>query len=233
MSSRITGILRRVAVAGALSGVVAGAAEAQTFTLDFNGLGLTSGQAIPQTYGDVPGVVDVTIRGRNGFGNSALVPTAANGLFWTTGYNDLVNVAYVGSSARVGEVVLDNLAAGQQITINAADVGSWPNATTTVALRVYDFNWNQLFAGTGATVGSTIHASFAPGVADLDGLYVQWARLNVAGDPIEAFNTAIDNINFTVGPVAPTAAPEPATLGLLAAGVGFLGLGATRRRRVS
>ena len=231
MSSRFAGVLRRVAGAAAVLALAAPAAGAQNFVLDFNGLGLSNGNLIPQTYGDQLGLVDVSIRGRAGWGNSAFVPSAANGQFWTTQYNDLVNIAYVGSQALVGEVVLDNLAAGQQVTINSADVGSWANATTTVALRVYDFDWNLLFSSTGATVGSTTHASFAPGDAGLDGLYVQWARLNPAGAPIEAYNTGIDNVDFTIGPITPGAVvPEPATIVLVAGGLVLTALGARRRR---
>lgn len=231
MSSRTAVVLRRAASAATLLALAAPAAGAQTFTLDFEGLGLGNGAAISQTYGDQAGLVDVTIRGRQGWGNSALTgATAANGLFWNTAYNDLLNIAYVNSSATVGEIVLDNLAAGQQLTVNSADVGSWPNSTTTVALRVYDFGWNLLFSGTGATVGSTIHAAFAPGDADVDGLYVQWSRLNLAGAPTEAYNTGIDNVNFTIGPIGGAVVPEPSTIALVAGGLLMTALGARRRR---
>src|SRR5688500_14831752 len=113
MSSRLAAVLRRVAGAAAVLALTAPVARAQTFTLTFDGLGLPNGGVIPQTYGDQAGLVDVTIRGREGWGNSLLTGAGApSGLFWNTAYNDLVNIAYVGSAANVGEVVLDNLAAG-------------------------------------------------------------------------------------------------------------------------
>ena len=230
MSSRLAGALRRVAGAAAVLAITAPAAGAQNFVLNFD-LGQLNGTSIAASYGDVAGLLDVTIRGREGWGNSLLTPTNGDPRFWNDAYNDLDGIAYVGSSANIGEIVLDNLAAGQQITINSADVGSWPNVTSTVGLRVYDFSWNLLFSALGATAGSTVHASFAPGDVGLDGLYVQWARVDALGNPTEAFNTGIDNVDFTIGPITPGAVvPEPATIVLVAGGLALTAIGARRRR---
>jgi hypothetical protein len=96
-------------------------------------------------------------------------------------------------------------------------------------LRVYDSNWNLLFNSSGATVGSTTHASFSPASSDISGLYVQWSAIDGLGNPTDAYNVGIDNVNFTVSAIA---TPEPASLTLFATGfIALAGVAGRRRSR--
>ena len=70
---------------------------------------------------------------------------------------------------------------------------------------------------------------FSPGVSDASALYVQWSGIDGSGNPIDAYNVGIDNLDFTVAAVA---APEPASLTLFATGlIGLVGVSARRRQR--
>src|SRR5687768_17021379 len=188
MSSHLLRVVRGAAVAGLFSTVAATPAEAQNFILDFTPAPLSG---VFTTEGSVPGVVDVRYRHRSGWGLSPI--TDNQGHYWFANYNDLLDVLYTQSGAGVGEVFLYNLVAGDVVIINSADVGAWSHVTRTVELRVYDLAGTLLYQQTGNTVGSTTHASFAPGDFDLDGLLVQWSGVDAQGNPVDAYNVGIDN----------------------------------------
>ena len=85
-----------------------------------------NGSIISQSYGDVAGVVDVQYN-----------PTGAAGAeirFWSTGYNNLTNVAYANSG--VSEIFLQPLN-GRTVVLNSLDLGAWsgsqPGGLTIVA----------------------------------------------------------------------------------------------------
>ncbi len=227
-------LLSRVA-AVALTVAVALPAGAQSFDLTFSGLGLPNYGAIPGTYGDIPGALDVSYIGRTDWGNGTVVASSA--YYWNTGYNDLVDVAYFardgagggGGNVQVGEILLTPLG-GNSVFFGSADLGAFNSVSRPVELRVYDSAYNLLYSAGGATVGTTTHASFAAAVSSATGLRVQWSGLSAAGGaPQDAYNTGIDNVAGRVGP-AVVATPEPATLVLVAGGLVLVGATARRRR---
>jgi hypothetical protein len=243
MQSHWKGRLRTLAFLGLGTAALATGVGAQTVNLDF-----TAANEDPpasgtfHTYGSIPGVVDVSYRTRSDWGLGPIVAGGEYGLFWPGGYNDLPNVAYFFSGPHVGEIRLDNLLAGNQVTINSADVGAYPNATETVQLRVYDLLGNLLFIDNGATAGATTHAHFTPGSSNVDGLLIQFSQVvpgtpatcpadPVSCTPVDAYNNGINNVNFTIGPIV-SAVPEPSTVVLLAGGLVAMAA-AARRRRVS
>ena len=195
----------------------AGELSAQTFTITFDGIG-GSGTPVPATFGSVANLA-ITHRARNTFGNGTL-----NGdvCVWTTGYGDLVNVAYTcNSGAGVGEFTLTPTA-GYQVTINSYDIGEYQgriagNAET----RIYGLDLTQpaVFSATQALTGVG-HWTLSPGLTSTAGFNIQWG---------DNWDYGIDNINLTVSAVS--AVPEPATVALMGGGLLALGLGARLRRR--
>lgn len=221
----------RCLTAAVATALAAGALPAQTFTLTFDDPGVGNYSPFASDYGSQAGLIQVSARGRTGWGAASVVAGGAL-LNWNTGFNDLVDVGFIGNPSIccvVGEMRLAPLG-GRRARLDAVDVGAFSNASATVALRLYDDSFNLLYSSLGNTVGSTTHASFAPMITATGPLRLQWSRLDLFGAPSDAWNTGIDNLQFTV--LAPTAVvPEPGTWVLL--GTGLLALGAVAHRRRS
>ena len=196
------------------------AAPASANVLDFSG-NICSGPCvvssfIDDTYGDIAGVVDVSYR--NLLGNTSLT----NLRYWSTDYNDLVDVAWTdgGDAGSRAEIYIQPLN-GEAVTLNSFDLGAWVNTTRTSTYTILDGAMNILFESGSIAVGSPpnhSHYDFT-GLTSLDGIRIQWGP--------SAFNVGIDNINYTL---AGTPVPLPPTAALL--GGCLLALAGRRRRTV-
>lgn len=172
---------------------------------------------VAQEYGDVAGVVDLSYFDMKRAGQSLKL--------WDSGYNDLQNVAYASGGDAPGQshgrIEIRPLG-GNAVRLDAMDFGAWLDATLATRIRVYEIGGaDALFAYDGNVGdGAVGHASFAPGVSSVTGLWIDWFDT--------ATNVGIDNVRFTIGGAAPVS--EPAPLALLVFGLGALALALTRRR---
>ena len=216
MHSRVlNSVLNSCKLAVLLSVVAVSQASAQTRTMDFSGLGLNLYDAIPANYGS-HGNLSVTNRTRNAFGNetasTCLSTTRVS--YWSTGYSDLVDNVFACYNGGVGEFFFAPLN-GLSVTLDYLDLGSH-GASLPYDVRVYDTNWNSVFAATGQ-VTSTQRINFA--TTSATGLYLQWGT---------SWDIGVDNITSTVG--ATSSVLEPATLAFLVPGL--LAAAALARRRI-
>lgn len=194
------------------------AAPAGANVLDFSG-NICSGPCanfgtIDDTYGDIAGVVDVSYR--NLLGNTG----ATNLRYWSTDYNDLVDVAWTdgGDGNSRGEIYIQPLN-GHAVTLNSFDLGAWVNTTRTSTYSILDGAMNVLFESGSIEVGSPpnhSHYDFA-GLTSLDGIRIQWGP--------SAFNVGIDNINYSL-----SGAPVPLPPGAALLGASLLALLGRHRR---
>lgn len=215
-------VLNSCKLAVLLSVVAVSQASAQITTMDFSGLGLGAGLAVPSNYGSH---ANLTVAGqtRNGFGNNTV--SACGGTshvkYWTTGYSNLSDVGYTCYDGGVGEFFFAPLS-GLSVTLDYLDLGSYFANTNGLGpsraydVRVYDSNWSSLFAATGF-VTTTKRINFA--TTSATGLYLQWGT---------DYNVGVDNITSTVGAVSTV--PEPATLAFMVPGL--LAAAAFARRRI-
>jgi hypothetical protein len=212
---------RLTTVVGTLAFGLFGSGVAHATLLTFNGNVCTGGTPcaersfIDQNYGDGMGI-DVTYSHRVSSGNSTVDEPSLR--FWDTGFGDLTNVAYGGStSAGIAEIRLTPLS-GFTVALNSFDLGAWVSPHSS-QYTIFDGSYNVLFS-TSILVPSASHSHVTSGLANPNGLILQWS------DP---FNVALDNFDFTVSATAPGPIPEPATALLL--GSGILALARSRRRR--
>lgn len=208
--------------AAAMLGAAATPASAVVLTFDGNicestGGVCTTNSQIREDYGDIPGVLDVQYR--NLLGNTSVTKLR----FWTTDYNDLVNVAWTdgGDGGSRAEIFLKPLN-GSIVTLNGFDLGAWPDTQRTSTFTILDGDGNLLTdSGGNITIGiqpGNLHSSFDFSLLDISsasGIRIQWGP--------SAFNVGIDNIDFSM-----SAIPLPAPAWLL--GGGLLTLVARRRR---
>ncbi|MCC6706707.1 MAG: PEP-CTERM sorting domain-containing protein [Gammaproteobacteria bacterium] len=204
-------------LASALSAAPAGA-EVLTFDGNICGNGSEACgnfSSISQSYGDIADVLDVQYS--NLLGNAAA--TSLN--FWTTDYNDLVNIAWTdgGDGNSSAEIFLKPLN-GSSVSLHSFDLGAWLNSQLTSRYTVRDGDGNLLASSGGdITIGiqpGNLHSHFDfSGISSTTGIRIQWGP--------SAYNVGIDNIAFSV-----SAVPLPAPAWLL--GGGLVTLLARRRR---
>ena len=183
-------------------------------TLDTGGAGAattcTDGSTMTQTYGDVPGLVDVTYTDAN---------SPSLGLvWWDLNYNSLYGVLWVGGGdgASHARIELRALTPTDTVTLSGFDLGAWSNSTLGTNVNIYAIGGGAPLYTYVGPVGNGVGppTSFALNVSAVGGLWLEWKN--------SAYNVGIDNVEFTVGAV-----PEPATVALMLAGVAALAL---RRR---
>jgi hypothetical protein len=173
---------------------------------------------INQSYGDTANV-DVTYRD--------LIRTGEALRWWNVGYNDLVGVAWGGTSDAPGaswsRIELRPLN-GSVLTLNGFSLGAYSFTTRNSNVRVLELDTNNVLTDYGTLAigfGATTHTDFLPADASSNGIAIEWRD--------SAYNVGIDNINFSVGP-ASGVIPEPSTFVLLAGGLAAM---VVRRKRRS
>jgi hypothetical protein len=188
---------------------------------------------IGPSYGDVPGIVDVRFDGVvDG------VPSPMN--WWSTGYNDLVGVAFGNGGSddfAKAEVVIEALD-GHGITLLGFDLGAWLNAKRRSQWTILDYGTGEVLArtrtandplidiGTLATPGNPSRSTrFEFDLFSPTGIVIQWGP--------GSWFVGIDNIRFQAGafPPPPVVIPEPSTTALWALGALVTAIGLRRRSR--
>ncbi|MEY4428577.1 MAG: hypothetical protein RLZZ182_1266 [Pseudomonadota bacterium] len=177
--------------------------------------GCSNGSPILQSYGDIPGVLDVQYQAPR-----ATSPTSLN--WWDGSYNNLYGVLWAPNSDADSQarITFIPLAAGSLLTLNSFDLGAWPQTSrgTTVVITEVGTG-NTLFSYTGSVGNSNVSAtSFAPAVSSRLGLQLTWQD--------SAYNNGIDNIHLSITPV-----PEAGSVAMALAGLGVTSLAWMRRRR--
>ncbi len=202
-------------------------AAAIDYVLDFSGNICDSlngkcgnNDLIVDTYGDVAGIVDVR------YDRLVGDPISDRRLsWWDADYSELRGVAWGGNGDLAGtaEIFLDP-APGQQVTLSGFQLGAWPNQDRMTYIRILDGSGDVLAEGgslgsaaSKITISGVSSSTFNFALTSDEGIRIQWGP--------SAYNTAIDNIRFSVTPI-----PEPSTWALLGAGLALLGFSARRRR---
>jgi hypothetical protein len=211
--------------AGLALGLTLGAAsasQATTLTFDGNicdGVGgvCTNYALINQSYGDTANV-DVQYN-RNVAGAVTGTPEARLS-YWKDDYNNLQNVAW-GTAGQTSMVLLKPT--GGSVTLNGFDLGGYFRAVTTTQVTIVDGLGGILFSSGPITVGTgNVFRHFSFNLTSNNGIGIQWGP--------DAFNTGIDNVDFSFTPNGGGGVPEPATWAMMIAGFGLTGMAIRRRR---
>lgn len=132
--------------------------------------------------------------------------------FWSTSYNQLEDILWAGgndsnSRGRITLAATD----GYFINLDSLDLGAYPSSARYTHLTVSNGIDTYAFEGAVGTgnLASTFSAFGAAGIGS--NITIEWYN--------SAYNVGIDNIHYTV-----MAVPEPASLAMLMAGLGLLGL---------
>ena len=220
--SRLLHSAAKATLVCALSGAVA----ANAATLSFSGNACDAGggptaclhgMAISQSYGDIPGQLDVTYRTLVGPGNAAVVTSFLT--YGSTGQGDLIGVAYAGNvGTYVGEIRLQTNP-GYSITLTGLDLGLFGGLARETEIRVYDSAYQSIYSsGTFSISSSLTHSHFDYSLTSANGLVLQWGP--------NAETVRIDNVSFNV-----SAVPEPSVHALMLSGLLVIAYVVRRRKR--
>lgn len=168
-----------------------------------------------QSYGDIPGVLDVQYSQPFATGGSTLN-------WWSGSYNGLYGVLWADGGdgpASYARIDLVPLANASGVTLFSLDLGAYPSTTRNTDLKVFDLATQQVLYSYAGPVGSgSTPTTFSLGLNSAAGLRIEWRN--------SAYNVGIDNIVYAVGAV-----PEPASASLALAGLALLGAALAGRRR--
>jgi PEP-CTERM motif len=167
---------------------------------------------LSQSYGDVPGVSDISY-------SAPRASTPSSLYWWASNYNNLYGVAFApgSDSNSLARIEIKAVKTGDRVTLNSFDLGAYSNSTLNTTVNVYAIGSSTpLYSFSGAVGNGAVSATtFSPNITVAGGLWIEFKD--------SAFNVGIDNINYSV-----SAVPEPAAALLMMAGVA--GLLAQRRR---
>lgn len=170
----------------------------------------TNGGYVSQSHGDVAGQLDVTYLDVDSTNGDSL-------RWWATGYNNLPSALWAnGSDANSFARITLTPAAGQRITLDGFDLGSYATPSRTTQLRVFALG-GASFSYSGSVGQPPGPTSFTSGLSSTTGIVIEWEN--------SAYNVGINNIGYTLTPV-----PEPSAYALMLAGLAAIGLVARRRR---
>lgn len=157
---------------------------------------------IDESYGDLPGLLDVLYD--RDLASGVVGPLT----FWGAGYGSLDGVAFGEGIAgtQVAEIFLSPLGSAS-VRLLGFDLGSWQSQARETQVTLLDGDDGVLWSSGAITVEGVTHLDF-----DLEsesGIKIQWGPT--------AYYVGIDNLSFEV-------VPEPSSAALLALGLAALGL---------
>jgi hypothetical protein len=181
-----------------------------------------NGLSVLQTYGDVPGVVDVSYSAPRA--STGTNPAGLN--WWSSGYNNLYGVAFAtGSDANsLARIDLRLQQPGQVINLTHFDLGAFPNTTRETNVTITDLATGAILKSFSNFAAGKVSPNTASSFDFTDVSSNAGIRIEFADS---ALNVGIDNISYTVAAV-----PEPQAYALMLAGLGLVGYAVRRRRRV-
>lgn len=169
---------------------------------------------LSQSYGDVAGVSDITYSAPRVPGHSLE--------WWNTNYNTLYGVAFAegGDSNSRARIEIKAVTTGTLVTLSAFDLGAYSNTTHGTTVNIYAIGGGVPLYTFVGNVGNSSNepTHFAVNVSAVGGLWIEFQD--------NAYNVGIDNIQYAVATV-----PEPASVGLMLAGLLGIGALSTARRR--
>jgi len=177
----------------------------------------TAGAWISQTYGDVPGLVDVTY--------SYFAPGSATSSStlqtYFSGYDDLNYVAWFGTNVG-GDRAQVRLASVNDsvVRLDSFDLGIWSGGRgpgTSETVTVYEIGQTTPVFIRSFSENNNLRHSFNIGLQSSSGFVIEWTN---------PWWVAIDNLSSTA---IPTPIPEPGAWALMAAGLLIVGAAARRR----
>jgi hypothetical protein len=204
---------------------------ASATVLTFDIVGIAPGVNLPQTYGDN---VTAAIMGNfsygtaQGFTPNVTVSYVANNTpgvtpelqWWSTGYNDLVNIVENEADGDTGYRIVLTAAAGFNVTLQSFDLGNFGSAVTLPGLQVLNSSNTPLLnlSNIAVPADTSPHLSFAgPWTSSTLSIVVNTTGLGGQTD-----NIGLDNITFSQSAVTAPGIPEPASLLLIGGGLGAL-----------
>ena len=182
-----------------------------------------SGDYLKQTVGD-SALADVSHRSTNLDGS-----TYEDALkFWSTGYGDLVNIAWGGSNDTNyrGEWLI-TAAAGYEVSLIGFDAGCYQNrgSCQTLNFSVTDLAGNVLGGGSLPTNWPS-HTSGVVNSAYASGVVLTWGP--------GSYDVGLGNIAFDVRAVSVSGpVPEPASWAMMIGGLAVVGSAMRRRKTVA
>ena len=184
---------------------------ANPVTLDFSfNPALAPGAAIPQSYGDIAGQLDMIYSSVAGPGSQ--VPCFDPGVyFWDADYSNLKDVAY-GCDGGTAQVKLAP-APGYLVTLIGFDLGAWQQVDRPSQVAIYSGNISTPIFADPAPL--TIAGSAAKHYVFSGPLFTSPEGYVIQFGP-DGYNVGIDNLSFAVSPV-----PGPLPLFGVAASLGF------------
>lgn len=209
--------------------IAATPASAAQHVLDFSGAICGDGSEacgfgipIAQSYGDVPGMFDVSYASLPGVEGSPAPDTLWPWTITEAGsYSGLANVAYARNADAIGRITLTPFA-GVGLTLTALTFGSYNGVSRASSLQIIADG--VVVNGLGAFNVAAPPQVFALSTTAYNALVITWGP--------DAFNVGIDNVTFTSDVDGGSTVPEPASWALLIAGFGLTGA-AMRRRRIA
>ncbi len=211
--------------------LLCGSASATVLTFDIAGAG--NGLLMPQDYGDN---VTATTMGNfsygsaGGFTPNVTVSYASDSgqelRFWSTNYNDLINVVENEVDGDTGYSLTFTADSGFDVVLDSMNMGNWGATITVPGITVTDGGGSTLFSATnfllpGSSTPSSLFFDFGGISANTLILYIDTTGLGGNSD-----NVGLDNIQFGQ---SVSAVPVPAAAWLF--GSGLIGLVGIARRR--